>query len=108
MYNLVEYSDNYSKTSESLWQYCKETPVVNNRENVVNFDGANATYSFSFKSKITGQTNDNGRIDIAVMVTLKYFSNFWITLEMSLIYCEIELILDWSADCIMIHIDVNN
>ena len=42
------------------------------------------------------------------MVTLKYLSNFWITLEMSLIYCEIELILDWSADCIMIHTDVNN
>ena len=30
MYNLIEYSDNYSKTSGSLWQYCKEIPAVNN------------------------------------------------------------------------------
>ena len=27
MYNLIEYSDNYSKTSGSLWQYCKEIPA---------------------------------------------------------------------------------
>ena len=28
MYNLIEYSDNYSKTSGSLWQYCKDIPAV--------------------------------------------------------------------------------
>ena len=56
MYNLIEYSDNYSKTSGSLWQYCKETPVVNdNGANGVDFNGANATNSFTFKTKITGQ-----------------------------------------------------
>ena len=56
MYNLIEYSDNYSKTSGSLWQYCKETPVVNdNGANGVDFNGANATDSFTFKTKITGQ-----------------------------------------------------
>ena len=31
MFNLIEYSDNYSKTSGSLWQYCKEIPAVNNK-----------------------------------------------------------------------------
>ena len=30
MYNLIEYSVNYSKTSGSLWQYCKDIPAVNN------------------------------------------------------------------------------
>ena len=30
MFSLIEYSDDYSKTSRSLWQYCKETPAVNN------------------------------------------------------------------------------
>ena len=30
MYNLIEYSDNYSKTSGSLWQYCKDIPAANN------------------------------------------------------------------------------
>ena len=38
MYNLIEYSDNYSKTSESLWQYCKDILGVND-------NGANATES---------------------------------------------------------------
>ena len=60
MYNLIEYSDNYSETSGSLLQYCKDIPAVN----VVNFDGANATDSFNFKTKITDQTDNNGRIDI--------------------------------------------
>ena len=54
MYNLIEYSDNYLKTSGSLWQYCKDIPAVNNAGNIVDFDGANATDSFNFKTKITG------------------------------------------------------
>ena len=58
MYNLIEYSDNYSKTSGSLWQYCKEIPAINNNGAIVDFNGANATDSFNFKTKITGQTND--------------------------------------------------
>ena len=37
MYNLTEYSDNYSKTSESLWQYYKYIAAVNNAGNIVNF-----------------------------------------------------------------------
>ena len=64
MYNLVEYSHNFSKTSESLWQYCKEIPAVNNESNTVDFNGANATDSFNFKTKITGQTNNNEIIDV--------------------------------------------
>ena len=56
MYNVIEYGDNYSKTSGSLWQYCKEILAVKNNENVVDFNGANATDSFNFKLKITGQT----------------------------------------------------
>ena len=50
MYNLIQYSDNYSKTSESLWQYCKGIPAVNNG-NIIEFNCANATDSFTFKSK---------------------------------------------------------
>ena len=94
MYNLIEYSDNYSKTSGSLWQYCKDIPAVNNNGNIVDFNGANATDSFNFKIKITGQTDNNGRIDnVKIMVRLKYLSNFWRTLEMSLFNCEVNLIL---------------
>ena len=49
MYNLVEYSDNYSKTSGSLWQYCKEILSVNDNGDIVDFNGANGTDSFNFK-----------------------------------------------------------
>ena len=45
MYNLMEYSDNYSKTS-SLWQYCKDKPAANNNSNTVDFSENNLTDSF--------------------------------------------------------------
>ena len=107
MYNLIEYSDNYSKTSGSLWQYCKEIPAVNNAGNIIDFTATNTTDSFKFKTKITGQTGDDGRIDnVEIMVPLKYLSNFWRTLEMHLINCEVELILTRSADCVIISTNV--
>ena len=72
MYNFIEYSDSYSKTSGSLWQYCKGIPAVNNNGNIVDFNGANATDSFNFKTKITGQTDSDERIDnVGIMVLLK-------------------------------------
>ena len=49
MYNLIEYIDNYSKTTGSLCQYCKDIPAVNNNGDIVDFNGANATDSFNFK-----------------------------------------------------------
>ena len=76
MYNSVEYSDDYSKTSGSRWQYCKDIPALNNAGNIVDFNGANATDSFNFKTKITGQTNNDGIINVEIMVPLKYLSNF--------------------------------
>ena len=101
MYNLIEYSDNYSKTSGSLWQYCKDIPAVNNAGNIVDFNGANATDSFNFKTKITGQTGDDGTKEVKIMVPLKYLSNFRRTFEMPLINCEVNLILTWSATYVM-------
>ena len=76
MYNLIEYSDNYSKTSGSLWQYCKDIPALNNNGDIVDFNGANVTDLFDFNTKITGQTDDNGRINVEIMVPLKCLSNF--------------------------------
>ena len=109
MYNLIEYSDNYSKTSGSVWQYCKDIPAVNNNGNMVEFNGANATDSFNFKAKITGQTNNNGRIDhVEIMVPLKYLNNFRRTLEIPLINCEINLTLTWFASCVIIYTNVAN
>ena len=92
MYNLIEYSDNYSKTSGSLWQYYKDDP----NDNLANSE------SFKFKVKITGNTpNDGNTNDVEIMVPLKYLSNSWRTLEMPLINCEVELILTWSKNCVI-------
>ena len=103
MYNLIEYSDSYSKTSGSQWQYPKDIPAIDNNGDIVNFNGTNNTNSFNFKTKITGQTNDDGEINgVEIMVPLKYLSNFWRTVEMPLINCEIELILTWSRNSAII------
>ena len=92
-----------------LKAYSKEIPAVDGDGDIVDFNGTNATDSFSFKTKITGQTNNNERIDnVEIMVPLKYQSKFWRTLEMPLINCEVELILAWSADCVIIYTDAAN
>ena len=43
MYNVIEYSDNYPKTSGSLWQYCKDVPAVDNINGIVDFAENNLT-----------------------------------------------------------------
>ena len=83
MYNLIEYSDNYAKTSGSLWRYYRDEPTNNNLAN---------SKSFKSKIKITGRTPAGGNEkDVEKMFSLKCLSNFWRTLEMPLINCEISL-----------------
>ena len=92
MYNLIEYSDNYSKTSGSLWQYYKDEPS----------DNITQSKSFKFKIKITGKTPATGNTkEVEIIAPLKYLSNFWKTLEMPLINCEVNLILRWSPTCLI-------
>ena len=92
MYNLIEYSDNYSKTSRSLWQYYKGDPN----------DNLTDSESFKSKVKITGKTPDNANTkNVEIIVPLTHLSNFWRTLEMPLINCEVNLILTWSKDCVI-------
>ena len=93
MYNLIEYSDNYAKTTGRLWQYSKDIPARNDNNEITVFPRNNLTDSFNFKIKFTGQTGNNGTKDVEIMVPLKYLSNFWRTLEMPLINCEVNLIL---------------
>ena len=85
MYNVIEYSDNYSKTSGSLSQYYKDEP----NDKLVDSE------SFKSKLKITGNTPANRNTkDIEVIVPLKSFSNFWRTLEMSLINFVVNIFLN--------------
>ena len=108
MYNLIEYSDNYAKTTGSLWQYCKDIPARNANDDIAIFAEDNTTDSFKFKVKITGQTGNNGTKDVEIMVPLNYLSNFWRTLEMPLINCEVNLILTWSSSCVLIATAIQN
>ena len=108
MYNLIEYGNNYSKTSGSLWQYCKDIPVVHNNNAIANFSENNLTSLFNFKAKMTGQTGDDGTKNFEIIVLLKSLSTFWRTLEMSLINCEINLILTWPTICVIVSTNVAN
>ena len=87
MYNLIEYSDNYAKTTGSLWQYFRDDDGDGDDVDIED------SKSFKSKEKITGKTpnNDNEK-DVEAMVPLKYLSNFWRTLEMPLINCKVNLI----------------
>ena len=77
MYNLTEYIDDYSKTSGSLWQYCKDIPaVVDNDNAITDFDNNNLTDLFNFKVKMAGQTGDDGTKNVEIMVSLSYLSVF--------------------------------
>ena len=92
IYKLIESSDNYSKTSGRLSQYYKDEP----NDNLVDSE------SFKSKVKIIGKTPAaRNTEDVEIIVPLKYLSNFLRTLEMSLINCEVNLILTWSRDCVI-------
>ena len=108
MYNLIECSDNYSKISGGLWQYCKDIPAVDNNNAIVNFAGNNLTDSLNFKVKMTSQNGNDGTKNVKIMVLLKYISNFWRTLETPLINCEINLILTWFTNCVTVSTNFSN
>ena len=69
MYNLIECSDNHSKTSGSLWRYCRNEPTLA-AGTIDDFPGDSA--SFKFKQKMAGKTENNGTKNVNIMVLLKY------------------------------------
>ena len=75
MYNLIEYSDNYSDTSGSLWQF-KRDEIIGN----INLTNINSS-SFKYKSNLIGNTDTDGtnrkKGSVKIVVPLKYMSNFW-------------------------------
>ena len=46
MYNLIEYSNNYSKISVSLWKYYRDEPALNDADSLDNFPGNSASFKF--------------------------------------------------------------
>ena len=60
------------------------------------------SYSFKFETKITGSASDNlSTKHVEIVVSLKYLSNVWKNIKLSLKYCKVNLSLNWSKDCVI-------
>ena len=97
MYNLLEHSKNYRKTPGSLWNYYRDEPNSGTDANNITHSILNSK-SFDYKANFIedGITQNNlTKNDVKIVVPLKHFSNFWRSLNIPLIDCEIELILTW-------------
>ena len=109
MYNLIKCSDNYQDSSATLYQYKRdETPEANAVTKVTTDNSS----SFKYKIKLLGnidQVNPDaarvGRLNVKVVVPLKYLSNFFRSLEMPLINCKIKLNLTWKKECVLSTLD---
>ena len=105
MCNLIEYSDNYSDISWSLWQFTRNE-IDDNADISVNIS------SFKYKSDLIGDLEADATDGIVkntkITIPLKYLSNFWRSLEMPLINFKVELLLTWGEKCILFGGDKKN
>ena len=107
MYNLIEYSDNYQDSSATLYQYKRDEPL---EADAIGDLTANNSSSFKYKISLLCDRNVVGgivRLNVKVVVPLKYLSNFFRSLEMPLINCKIKLNLTWKKECVL-STDVGN
>ena len=103
IYNLTEYSDIYSKTLGSLWQYYRYKLAFDNYNDIIVFlADICGSILFNFKFKITGKTGNDFTKHVEIMVPLKYLSNFRRNLEIPLINCEINLQLKSPASSFLV------
>ena len=103
MYNLIEYNKNYKKATGSFWNCYRDQPNIDvgGENNNVNYPMKDSKF-FAYKTSITGKLEGiNTAKDVDVVMPLKHFSNFWRTLDMPLVNCEIDLILLWYAKCVL-------
>ena len=101
MYNLLEYSKNYSKTTGSFWNYYRDEPNSGTNNNI-NYSIKDSK-SLDYKASITGKLEvNNTEKESEIVVPLKYLSSFWRILDIRLINSEINLILTWSENCVLI------
>ena len=95
VHNLLKYSDNYSMTSESWWNYYRDEinddAIENdNANNDINKSKTITSKAFEYKTKITEKTlNGNNTLHTEFVVPLKYLNNFSRFLDFPLINCEI-------------------
>ena len=103
MYNLLEYSKNYRKTTGSLWNYYRDEPNSSTDNNNITHSILNSE-SFDYKANFIGSVTHNNltKNDVKIVVPWKRFSDFWKSLNIPLINCEVELILTWFKNCVLI------
>ena len=104
MYNLLDYSKNYKKTTGILWNYYGDEPNSTIGDNNITHSILNSE-SFDYKANFmdNGVTHDNlTKNNVKIVVPLKHLSNFWRQLDIPLINCEVELILTRLKDCVLI------
>ena len=111
IYNLLEYSKNYKKTTGSLWNYYRYEPSNPLSTN---------SKSFKYKTSITGNTynvdneddyydaNKVGKNGTEVVILLRHLSNFWRSLNIPLINCDVELFLTLSKNCVLADMTIAN
>ena len=104
MYNLLEYSKNYRKATGSLQNYYRDEPNSNTDDNEIMYSILNSeSFDYQVNFMENGVTNNNlTKNDVKVVVPLKHLSNFWRSLNIPLINCEVELILTWFKSCVLI------
>ena len=101
MYNLIEYSGNYQDSSATLYQYKRGEPPENDAAADLTADNSS---SLKYKISLLGNpvvANNIARINVKVVIPLKYLSNFFRSLEMPLINCKIKLNLTWKKECVL-------
>ena len=100
MYNFMEYNKNYSKPTESLWNYYRDEPN-SGAIGEINYS-IRGPKSFDYKTSITGRLEGNNtEKEVEIVVPLKHLSNFWKTQDMPLINYEANLILTWSENWVI-------
>ena len=103
MYNLLEYSKSYRKKPGSLWNYYRDEPNSDTDDNEIKHSIINSK-SFDYKANYIGSVTHNNltKNDAKIVVPLKYLSIFWRSVNMPLINFEVELILPWLKNCLLI------
>ena len=122
MYNLIEYSKNYRKTTGRLRNYYRDELSDDTNHNIFLNKTVISSEYFKYKTSITRNTYNvdaritnaegnqvnnpaydakkSGKKEVEIVAPLKYLSNFWRTLKMPLFNCEVSLILTCSTECV--------
>ena len=103
LHNLIEYSDNYQDSSATLYQYKRDEPP---EDDAVADLTANNSHSLKYKTKLIGNVTEVAgdaagvrKLNVKVVVPLKYLSNFFRSLEMPLINCKIKF--NMEKECVL-------